>query len=398
MILSSELEALLDGIFEANELILATMSAPRKKETLSKVMIRPILIKGQHTYQITENRPQQAVHRNLAREECLQWFKQHLADFKQSFLYTTTADYHLLIGKKDNLTLLKKAPTKTPRAFVHNRQKEYIWREGKPIPFLVHLGVMNAEGKVYATKQDKFRQINRFLEMVQDVLPQLDSSRLLRVVDFGCGKAYLTFALYHFLKVTKGYQVHMVGLDLKSDVIHYCQDLAQALGYQQDLHFIREDINTFQTAERVDLVVSLHACDTATDAALEKAVRWQAQVILCVPCCQHELLGQIHQDALQPLLKHGILKERFAALATDAARVQLLEVLGYQTQILEFIDLENTPKNLLIRAFKRPYAALNQKTAWQTYLSFKQSLQIYPSLEHRFQVELDKILDKIIPK
>lgn len=388
------IEDLLTNIFERKSLISATMSAPRKSSDISKAIIRPILIKGELSYQVTENRQQQALHHNLSSENCLGWMKKHLNDFKQTFLYTTSADYHLLLGKKDNFTLLKKSPTKAPPSLIHNRQKEYMWKEGTPVPFLVHLGLMSPEGKVYAAKQDKFRQINRFLEMIDDVVPHFDASHLLRIVDFGCGKAYLTFALYHFLKLTKGFQVSMVGLDLKTDVIQNCQNLAQVLGYQHDLRFIQEDINNFETKEGVDLVVSLHACDTATDAALEKAVRWQAEVILCVPCCQHELMQQLHQDALQPLLKHGILKERFAALTTDAARVQLLEVLGYQTQILEFIDLEHTPKNLLIRAIKRSHPRVHQKSAWQTYLTFKQCLNIDPSLERRFESEFKQIGSK----
>jgi SAM-dependent methyltransferase len=386
-----EIEALLATIFEENALILATLSAPHKAKESFKVVIRPILIKGQLSYQITEQRQQKALHHNLSIEDCVNWLKQHVGDFKQTFLYTGLADYQLLVGKKGHVTLLKKAPTKTPRKLSHNRQKEYLWQEGIPVPFLIHLGVMSPEGKVYAAKKDKFRQINRFLEMISDVVLQLDSSKILRIVDFGCGKAYLTFALYHFLKITKGYQVHMVGLDLKSDVIQYCQELAQTLGYHHDLHFIREDINNYQAPDEVDIVVSLHACDTATDAALEKAIRWQAKVILCVPCCQHELMKQIHQDTLQPLLKHGILKERFAALTTDAARAQLLEVLGYQTQLLEFIDIEHTPKNLLIRAMKRFHSDGHRKSAWQTYLNFKHSLNIDPSLERRFHSELMQI-------
>ncbi len=387
-----DIEEILASIFEKDALILATMSAPRKTHDMTKVMIRPIVIKGQSVYQVTENRQQQALHHNLSKQNCLNWLKQHLSDFKQTFLYTADADYHVLVSKKEHVTLLKKSPTKAPREAVHNRQKEYLWQEGIPVPFLVHLGVMSADGKVYASKKDKFRQINRFLEMIDDVLPHLDPSHPLNIVDFGCGKAYLTFALYHFLKVTKGYQVQMVGLDLKSDVIQYCQELARTLGYQQDLQFIRGDINTFQGQEKVDMVVSLHACDTATDAALEKAVRWQSQVILCVPCCQHELMQQVQQDSLKPLLKHGILKERFAALVTDAARVQLLEVLGYHTQILEFIDLEHTPKNLLIRAIKRSHQREEQQQlAWQTYLTFKQHLNINPSLERRFQLDFKEI-------
>lgn len=383
-----EIVDLLRIIFEKDEFILSTLSAPRRPLSVSKIVIRPTLIKGKPSYQATENRQQQSFHLNFDKEDCLNWLLQRLEEFKQTFLYTKSADYHILLGKKGTFTLLKKPPTKSSRRLVHNRKKEYLLQEGEPVPFLVRLGVMNPEGKVYAAKQDKFRQINRFLEMIDDVLPHFDPSQPLRIVDFGCGKAYLTFALYHFLKMTKGFQVHMVGIDLKADVIQYCQDLSKELGYQDSLQFLRDDIDHYQSKEGIDLVISLHACDTATDAALEKAIRWKAKVILSIPCCQHELMPQIHQELLQPLLKHGILKERFAALATDAARAQLLEVLGYQTQILEFIDVEHTPKNLLIRAFRRSQPDGHRKTAWQAYLKFKETLHIDPSLERRFQIEL----------
>lgn len=388
--ISLEIEILLSDVLEQKRLILATLSSPRQKGGISKVTIRPILLKGKSSFQITENHLQKAFHHNFTKESCFEWLKKHLGDFKQAFFYTNVGDYHLLLGKKGHFTLLKKGPTKIPRELKHNRQKDYIWEEGIPVPFLVHLGIMNSEGKVYAAKKDKFRQINRFLEMINDVLPHFNHSQRLQVVDFGCGKAYLTFALYHFLKETKGYQIAMAGLDLKSDVIAYCQGLVEKLGYQDDLQFMCGDINDFQIKGTVDMVVSLHACDTATDAALERAIRWQSQVILSVPCCQHEVMQQIQQEKLLPLMKHGIVKERFAALVTDAARAQLLEVLGYQTQILEFIDVEHTPKNLLIRAIRRSQSQLeaHQQLAWRTYCEFKKTLHIFPSLEKRFQWEL----------
>ena len=374
-------------IRDAEEIILVILSAPRKTGEVSKVMIRPVQIKGRLTYQMTEHRKQQVVHQNLSKKDCLEWLKQHISDFRQTFFYTTSADFHLLVNKKGNMTLLTKPPSKPAAVLSHNRSKVYLLQEGIPVPFLVHLGVMSPDGKVHAEKRDKFRQINRFLEMIDDILPHLDVSRPLKIIDFGCGKAYLTFALYHFLKVLKGYQVCMIGLDLKSEVIHSCQELSEVLGCQEDIQFVLGDINDFHFQGKVDMMVSLHACDTATDAALEKAIRWKAQVILCVPCCQHELMHQVHHEALSPILKHGILKERFAALATDAARVQLLEVLGYQTQILEFIDMEHTPKNLLIRAVKRTKPGLSP-SALQTYLVFKEELGIEPSLERRFKTEL----------
>jgi SAM-dependent methyltransferase len=261
-----------------------------------------------------------------------------------------------------------------------------VLEEGQSVPFLIKLGVMNEEGKVYPKQSDKFRQINRFLEMVQDVLPHLSRHHKLQIVDFGCGKAYLTFALHHYLTM-QGFDFDVMGLDLKEDVIALCQELAHQLGCK-GLSFALGDINQYQTDSKVDMVVSLHACDTATDAALEKAIRWQADVILCVPCCQHELFNQIKNADLQPLLKHGSLKERFSALATDAARAQLLELLGYHVQVVEFIDLEHTPKSLLIRATKKEKNE-NQSKLWEAYKTYKQSLQINPSLEKRFRKEWD---------
>lgn len=378
-----DLLTLLAHIFEQRLLLTATLSGPRQGDA-QKMTIRPLIIQGTLYYQWTTFRQQQAFHHNFSAVECLQELQKTIGLFKQTLIHTEENDYQILINKKQQATILRKAPAskaQTKPSLQHNRTKNYLLEEGHPLPFLVELGIMNQAGQVYAQKQDKFRQINRFLEMVEDVLPHLKSKAALRLIDFGCGKAYLTFALYHYLKHTKGLKVEMLGLDLKADVIQYCQDLAKRLG-EHDLHFQVGDINQYTTDKPVDVVVSLHACDTATDAALEKAIRWQAEVILAVPCCQHELFKQIQQKTLEPLLKHGILRERFAALVTDAARAQILEVLGYQTQILEFIDVEHTPKNLLIRAIKQAKKAYNHE-AWQAYLDYKQALKIDPSLERR---------------
>ncbi|WP_068467622.1 class I SAM-dependent methyltransferase [Candidatus Protochlamydia phocaeensis] len=382
------LDSILKRIFEERCLILAVLSSPRKKQESQKLTLRPLLIQGQLCYQATEMRGQKALHYNLSAQECASALKEQFAHFKQGIFYTSEADYHILINKKHQATILQKPPSKSGNSLslTHNRAKQYLLPEGMPIPFLVSLGIMNAQGKVLAQKMDKFRQINRFVEMIDDVLPHLAQDRPLHIIDFGCGKAYLTFALYHYLKFSQKRQVNVIGLDLKQDVIQHCQQLAEELGYE-DLQFLLGDINRYETAQPVDLVVSLHACDTATDAALEKAIRWQAQAILCVPCCQHELFKQVRNPDLAPLLDHGILKERFAALATDAARSQLLEALGYHTQVMEFIDLEHTPKNLLIRAIRRS-KDIDSEQALKKYAAFKQALQIHPSLERRFQAEL----------
>ncbi len=337
------------------------------------------MIKNQRHYQVTEQRGQQAIHHNFNDKECQEYLKDHLPLYKQTLINTAEADFQVLVNKKQLMTILKKAPSKKLVSLDHNRQKQYLLEDGKVAPFLVHLGIMNSMGKVHPQKMDKFRQINRFLEMVDDVSGDLDPKKGIHIVDFGCGKAYLTFALYHYFKVLKGFQIKITGLDLKADVIRQCQKLSSDLGYADELQFILGDIKDYATDDPVDMMVSLHACDMATDAALEKAVRWGAKVILCVPCCQHELFNQVENQDLKPLLKHGILKERFAALVTDAARAQLLEAQGYHTQILEFIDMEHTPKNLLIRAVKKSHK--NAQQLLEEYKQFKSTLHINPAFE-----------------
>lgn len=262
--------------------------------------------------------------------------------------------------------------TKVP----HNRVKNYILPEGEAVPFLVQLGVMTTDGKVHAQKYDKFRQINRFLEFVDDILSEITAAHEdhfpntpLRIIDFGCGKSYLTFAVYHYLVVKKGLQAEIFGLDLKKDVIEDCSRLASACGYD-GLRFACGDIADYR-AENAgkgappDLVITLHACDTATDYALAFAIEHGARAILSVPCCQHELntaLGRSAPDeALNPLLKYGIVKERFAALATDVLRAETLNAHNYKTQLLEFIDMEHTPKNILIRAVLKDRATVAYK-------------------------------------
>lgn len=373
-------EEILSKIFDQEELILAVLSSPRGNQKYQKITIRPLSSKGELLYQVTELTAEQAFHSNLSANACLEKIKENITLFKQASFFTKSADYQFLISKKLTATILKKPPTKTVSPLLHNREKSYLLKEDFPTPFLIHLGIMNAEGKVYPKKRDKFKQMNRFLEVIEDIIPHFDKAQPLRIIDFGCGKAYLTFALYHYLKLLCGYNVSIHGLDLKKQVIEDCQGLAKDLGYA-DLSFSLGDICSYQSTTPIDIVVSLHACDTATDAALAQAIQWQARVILCVPCCQHELLTQVRNETLQPLLKHGILKERFAALATDAARAQLLEIAGYKTQVMEFIDMEHTPKNLLIRAVKKTQSPDQVEKNRAAYKEFKETLQIKPYLE-----------------
>ncbi|GAB6992438.1 class I SAM-dependent methyltransferase [Paenibacillus pini] len=375
------LRKLINQITAEASLISATLSQLRKKEgaTYTKVQIKPVEIKKQLQYQFAYYYSNKVVHENISPVQAEITLNELFQNtFRQAVICTPEADYQILISKKYKVSILTKTATKTAADLAHNRKKQYVLEEGQPIPFLVELGIMNEDGKVLTRKYDKFRQINRFLEMVEDVLPSLPIGRPITIVDFGCGKSYLTFALYHYLAVQERRDLRVVGLDLKADVIEHCSSLAKRLHYNQ-LQFLVGDIADYDELEQVDMVVTLHACDTATDAALEKAVRWNASVILSVPCCQHEMFTQVNQPLLEPLLSHGILKERFSALATDAVRAKLLDLMGYRTQLLEFIDMEHTPKNILIRAVKG--SAANRNQLWREYEAFRDFLQATPYLE-----------------
>ncbi|ASA26498.1 class I SAM-dependent methyltransferase [Paenibacillus donghaensis] len=376
------LQALIEQVISDRTLIVATLSQQRSKgeSSPSKVQIKPVELKGKLHYQFESYIGTKVEHLNIAAEEAAAQMFSLLNDtFRQGLLCTVEADYQVLISKKSKVSILTKSSTKKEMPnLAHNRRKRYVLEDGKPVPFLVELGIMSSEGKVLARKYDKFRQINRFLEMVEDVLDDLPAGRPLTIVDFGCGKSYLTFALYHYLAVREKRELNIVGLDLKQDVIEHCSALAVKLGYDR-LRFLVGDIADYNELEQVDMVVTLHACDTATDAALEKAVRWGASVILSVPCCQHELFAQVENELLSPLLSHGILKERFSALATDAIRAKLLDLMGYRSQLLEFIDMEHTPKNILIRAVLSPGG--DQAARWQEYTAFRDFLGARPYLE-----------------
>ena len=337
-------------------LIDITISNPGKTEHLTKIKIRQMELKGRVQYQIEEFTKTQAFHKNVTLAELKELFPAYFENrFRQAQLHLQGEDVQVLASKKGTVSILRKKQKgevlpKLPLS--HNRTKNYIINEGTPVPFLVELGVMSKDGSVTKAKYDKFRQINRFLEFIQDILPALPKDRTITILDFGCGKSYLTFAIYHFLKVLHGRDVRIIGLDLKKDVIANCNRLAEKLGYSE-LTFLHGDIADYEGMNQVDMVVTLHACDTATDYALAKAIGWDASVILSVPCCQHELNKQIKNEELSPLLKYGLIKERTAALFTDAIRGNLLEAAGYQTQILEFIDMEHTPKNILLRAVRK---------------------------------------------
>ena len=306
------------------QLIQAVVSGRRTGEGPSKVKLRPVELKGKLCYQASVTEGTKVYHKNYSREEIIDYLEQAMEEFRQ---------------------------------------------------LLVDLGVMTKDGKIVASRYDKFRQINRFLEFIRDILPKLPKDREITILDFGCGKSYLTFAMYYYLIELEGFDVNIIGLDLKEDVIRHCSELARSYGYDK-LHFYQGDIAGYEGVSSVDMVVTLHACDTATDFALAKAVEWGAQVILSVPCCQHELNRQIKNEMLQPIMRYGILKERMAALITDGLRAELLESKGYETQLLEFIDMEHTPKNILIRAVKT-----GKKKSRDSFADSMKALHVNPTLD-----------------
>lgn len=351
-------------------LIRVILSNPSSKDGVIKICARPMLKNKSLLFQIEEYTKTQVFHKNLTAGDAGSYLTGKLssdtssqtASFKNALVETKSFTANVLVSKKGTITIKKKMNTsaKQPKiSLSHNRKKKYILEEGIPVPFLIDLGVMTQNGNIINAHYDKFRQINRFLEYIEDILPSLPTGRELRILDFGCGKSYLTFAIYYYLKVLKGYPVRITGLDLKEDVIRHCNELAVKYGYDK-LEFLCGDIAYYDGCSQVDMVVTLHACDTATDYALAKAVGWGAKVILSVPCCQHELNKQMKNDLLSPVLHYGILKERMAALITDGLRAQILEANGYRTQILEFIDMAHTPKNLLIRAVYNGHCADNK--------------------------------------
>lgn len=365
----SELENVISQIV-ANSITKMIISKPAEKTNPYKKIV---IERKKEYFQAAKYTEKQVFHDNVMPEDLEQYLQVTVVDtYLQVNAWDVDKEHILLISKKGKLTYkTKKQPGVSNRSgelvdasqqenaqsadmtyAAHNRKKNYILEEGQVIPPLVDMGVFTKDGKVVKSMYDKFRQINRFIEMIDDGVRDYDKDEI-HIIDFGCGKSYLTFIMYYYFTEVRHMKVRMLGLDLKEDVIKKCNETAEKYGYE-NLHFEMGDINGFKTPFDVDMVVTLHACDTATDFALYNAICWNAKMIFSVPCCQHELNKQMQTDDLSLLTRYGIVKERFAALATDAARANLLEVCGYKTQLLEFVDFAHTPKNILIRAIRKP--------------------------------------------
>lgn len=361
-----QMTALFEEIFREEKLIKMIFGGKRKKsQECQKAAIRPVRISGQLVYQVEYTFEKKVTHENLSAEDAAKKSLDLITeDFKQINIFLEGEDIQVLASKPATPKVSRKGGSKKQGSLEHNKKKQYVIPDGEPVDFLVRLGVMDRDGRVFKKHYGKFRQINRYLEIVEDVFPYLpaeETGRPLKIIDFGCGKAYLTFAIYYYLKVLKQRNVEIIGLDLKTDVIDFCNKVARDLKYDE-LKFLMGDIADY-TSDHADMVVTLHACDTATDYALINAVSWNTKVILSVPCCQHELFSQIKSEIHQPMLKHGILKDRLTEYLTDGLRGLKLEACGYDVAMIEFTSLEHTARNIMIKAVMTDAAAEAMRAA-----------------------------------
>ena len=379
-----ELIKLIEDNVANTSIIYAVFATPLNKaeNKFKKITVKPISSNDKIIYQLEKFTDKQAFHENINESDIVSRMMELANQYKNANIFTVDADYQVLVSKKGSMRIVKLSPTKTMSIGTHNKVKKYIIPENEPCDFLIELGVMNKDGKVLAKKYDKFKQINKFLEIVDDAVENTDLKSDYKIIDFGCGKAYLTFALYYYFYKIKKVNVQIVGLDLKTEVINFCNDVAEKLNYTY-LKFENGDIKDYNTNLEIDMVVTLHACDNATDAALVKAIKWNTDIILSVPCCQHEFFDKIENNNLEPMLKHGLIKKRLSSLVTDSFRSLFLETKGYKVQLVEFVDMEHTPKNILIRAVKSKV----REEAIKEYKDFKK----FWNLEEIF---IEKYFDK----
>lgn len=364
----------------------------RQSGDFNKVIIKPIILKSTKNIQIESFKDNKAFHKNIDLnnlQELEDNLKEYIDNFKQILLQIEGLDISF-IRKKENFSRKEKESNLIKTSNEHNKKKQYILNEGDKIDFLIELGLMSVEGKILKSSFNKFKQINKYLEFIDDVIEELKAKKLItnhiNVLDFGCGKSYLTFALYYYLKnYREDLTFSIVDLDLKKDVIEFCNKLAKKLNYE-NLEFLNGNIKDYDKSKEVDLVFSLHACNNATDYSLEKALSLDAKAILAVPCCHHEFFEKIQKNknsefynTLKIMADNGVVLDKFATLATDSFRSLSLELCGYKTKMIEFIDMEHTPKNILIKAIKSKSSNLKEKLV--EYNKLKEFLGIKPLLE-----------------
>ena len=372
--------------------LIKVVFSDRKSGDFNKVIIKPIILKSAKNIQIESFKDNKAFHKNIDLnnlQELEDNLKEYIDNFKQILLQIEGSDISF-IRKKESFSRKEKESNLIKTSNEHNKKKQYILNEGDKIDFLIELGLMSVEGKILKSSYNKFKQINKYLEFIDDVIEELKAKKLItnhiNVLDFGCGKSYLTFALYYYLKnYRKDLTFSIVGLDLKKDVIEFCNKLAKKLNYE-NLEFLNGNIKDYDKSKEVDLVFSLHACNNATDYSLEKALSLDAKAILAVPCCHHEFFEKIQKNknsefhnTLKIMADNGVVLDKFATLATDSFRSLSLELCGYKTKMIEFIDMEHTPKNILIKAIKSKSSNLKEKLV--EYNKLKEFLGIKPLLE-----------------
>ncbi|MEG0020623.1 MAG: SAM-dependent methyltransferase [Oscillospiraceae bacterium] len=366
--------------------IIYIILSDRKKASdaeFTKAAIKPFISSEQIKYQIEYTIDKKVVHKNIEKAQLCQELVDLLKNtFNQCVIYGTENDMHINCYN-DKVKVKTFPPSKTQSIASHNKQKNYILNEGEHIDFLAYLGVMTKDNKVVKAKYNKFRQINKYLELLTPSIELLPKDKPLKIVDFGCGKAYLTFALYYYIVKILKREAFITGLDLKDDVIDFCNGVAKELGYET-LEFQKGDIKDYSRTQDVDMVIMLHACDNATDEGLVQSIKFNAKVIIAVPCCQHEFFGQIQNDALSPMLEYGIIKERLSCLVTDSLRAQLLKAVGFETSMLEFIETEHTPKNIAIKAVRKGGF---DKKEFEEYEKFRDNFGLTPYIEKRFLQE-----------
>ena len=375
-----ELKKAIDEMLQQDIIKLVVSNKANKDVKYNKITFILKEVNAKQYYQIEKYTDKQVFHenidKNLLEEKLLEYVH---SNYKQIDAWSDTSTYDMKISKKGKVHLGKKKSDNAKLANKeHNNEKNYILKEGMIIEPLIDLGIFTKEGKVVNSKYDKYKQINRFVEIIDDEIKKSDFKEL-TIIDFGCGKSYLTFVLYYYFVEIKKINVKIIGLDLKEDVINKCNDIAKRYNYE-NLHFELGDINGFKYNDSVDMVITLHACDTATDYALYNAIKWNSKLIFSVPCCQHEFNSQIKTEDLSILTRYGIVKERISALMTDSVRANLLECVGYKAQLLEFIDISHSPKNLLIRASKTSISLEQKEKALCEVSALMNEFNLKPTL------------------
>ena len=392
-----ELYKYISEIISADPIRIVFSNKSNKEYKYNKVKINFAQIKDRNLYQVEKFTDKQVFHENIEKEELASVIEGMMKNFKQMASISAEYNFDMRISKKGKIFFSKHAQTNNIKLkSSHNKKKNYILQEGMIIPPLIDLGIFTKEGKVINSKYDKFKQINRFVEIIDDEIKKIekdyceDREKVLHILDFGCGKSYLTFILYYYFTEIKKINVKITGLDLKEDVIKNCNKIAESYGYN-NLKFELGDINGYKYENNLDMVITLHACDTATDYALFNAINWNAKMIFSVPCCQHEINSTMKPENLKLISKYGIIQERVSALFTDSIRANILECMGYKTQLLEFIDIAHSPKNILIRAVKSNVSEAKKKRSLEEIEAMKNEFKFEQTLYSLLRERLEDI-------